>query len=589
MRSILAALILVVPASGFGQVAPSNPNITSKVTAPLDPLDPNLVMVFSMDGPENGSLVFSRPPALRAAELFTFSKANPFVKDGDRLCANFAERRTYLNLKGSLFLGSTFTMAIWAKLPFAGDDAVIWDGNNGTPLRVKGGNFVISQQRAEHALGPYDKSMTGWHHLAITGDGKTTSLYVDGAVNGSAPAAIDVDLRVVGSAAIPKRELNSQCDLLDDMFIFKRALTGPELQALSKARLPPNLPTISPGTVASINPDSAISSNPSTVFSPTNAVSPAAIELVKTYNQSLVFVSGEGAGSGFIANVGGKPFLLTNAHVAAGVRGAALKTLQGTAVKPGPASVAVGHDILGMETAATGTPLEVMRGVENIVVAGDDVVVLGNSEGGGVIIPIMGRIVGVGPQLVEVDAPFQPGNSGSPIIHLRTRKVVAIATYLVIRKYDPVTKRPLPEPSIRRFGYRIDSVKTWQPVNWNAFTSQAIEMEKIETLTNDLHAFVTDLAADRKIAPGAHTNPAIRNRIDAWIASKASTSSAKDAATADQNFISFVKARSQSDVTAARPQLTYDYFQRKLAEQQKQRTEITDALGKILVDLEKHR
>src|SRR5204863_3580947 len=143
-----------------------------------------------------------------------------------------------------------------------------------------------------------------------------------------------------------------------------------------------------------------------------------------------------------------------------------------------------------------------------------EVVVLGNAEGAGVINPIKGRIVGLGPNLVEVDAPFQPGNSGSPIIHLKTGKVIGVATYLTIRKYDSATKEAIKEPIVRRFGYRLDSVKQWQPVNWQTFYAQATEMETIEKLTNDLVAFLQDLGKDGRVSRGAHTNPVIKNRID---------------------------------------------------------------------------
>ncbi len=166
------------------------------------------------------------------------------------------------------------------------------------------------------------------------------------------------------------------------------------------------------------------------------------LELIKKYRDSLVFVTGsEGAGSGFIADMAGKTYLITNAHVAAGVRAATFKTLQGTPVKVGAASVAVGHDIFAMQVAPNAAPFEILRDVENNASIGDEVVVLGNAEGGGVINNIGGRIVGLGPNLVEIDAPFLPGNSGSPIIHLRTSKVVGVATYLTIRKYNSAASR----------------------------------------------------------------------------------------------------------------------------------------------------
>ena len=177
---------------------------------------------------------------------------------------------------------------------------------------------------------------------------------------------------------------------------------------------------------------------------------------------------------GFVAKFGAGTFLVTNAHVAARAKGAMNEDiLDGNQAQGGTAAVAVGHDVFTMALKPGGTPFEIMIGVDQNASIGDEVVVLGNAEGAGVINTIQGTIVGLGPNLVEVDAPFQPGNSGSPIIHLKTGKVIGIATYLTIRKYDSATKVAVKERIVRRFGYRLDSVKTWQPVNWQGFYAQA--------------------------------------------------------------------------------------------------------------------
>ena len=314
-------------------------------------------------------------------------------------------------------------------------------------------------------------------------------------------------------------------------------------------------------------------------------------DLVKTYRNSLVFVTGaDGAGSGFIARMNEANFLFTNDHVAAGIKGAGFKTLDGTKVTGGAAASAVGHDIFRMQLGPGGTPFEVMLKVDENAAIDDEVVVLGNAEGGGVINTIKGKIVGLGPNLVEVDAPFQPGNSGSPIVHLKTGKVIGVATYLTIKKYDAATKEVLKAPVIRRFGYRLDSVKTWQPVNWPAFYAQAAEIQAIETLTGDLDGFLTDLSKNKgRVTAGAHTNPAIKTRIDQWLAEKKKHLNPKDAASVDQNFLSFLKVACRSDTMAAQPRLTYDYFQRQLGVQQQQRGEIADIFDKIIKELQKDR
>jgi hypothetical protein len=316
-----------------------------------------------------------------------------------------------------------------------------------------------------------------------------------------------------------------------------------------------------------------------------------AADIVRANRNNLVFVQGSnGAGSGFVAHFGQGNYLFTNAHVAAEVKGAAFKTLDGTEVKVGAAYVAVGHDIFSMATAPGGKPLEIMTEVDQNASIDDDVVVLGNAEGGGVINTLKGKIVGVGPNLVEVDAPFLPGNSGSPIIHVKTGKVIGVATYMMILKYDPATHQPIRDPRIRRFGYRLDSVKTWQPVTWNSFFAQAQEMEAIEKLTEDLAKVLMDLGRNHKITPSLHTNPAIKQQLDWWMSSgKQDSLTARDSTTADQNFIAGLKNVGTADIVAARRNLTYDYFKRGLDDQQKQRKAITDVFDEILQEMRKAR
>ncbi len=313
-------------------------------------------------------------------------------------------------------------------------------------------------------------------------------------------------------------------------------------------------------------------------------------DLVKAHRNNLVFVQGaEGSGSGFVARFGNANFLVTNAHVASGIRGAGFKTLDGTQVQLGAAFIAVGHDIFRIVVAPGGKPMEIMERVEENASIDDDVVVLGNAEGAGVINTIKGKIVGVGPNLVEVDAPFVPGNSGSPIIHLKSGKVIGVATYLTVKQYDPATRQKLGAARVRRFGYRLDSVKTWQPVNWGVLFAQSAELERIEQLTEDLGKFLMDLAKNHRVTPGAHTNPAIKTQIEWWTAKSNTRLSPRDTTTADQNFFAGLKNTSTADLVTARQHFTYDYFQRALTEQQQHRRGITEVFDQILQEMRKAR
>jgi len=357
---------------------------------------------------------------------------------------------------------------------------------------------------------------------------------------------------------------------------------------------PPGTP--SPASPAFARPPLPIpAASPALPTAPPAAPAPAvsaddqhsASQLIQNYHNSLVFVNGNaGAGSGFIASIGNAAFLVTNVHVVAALRDAAFKTLDGTVVQGGAASLAVGEDICCMALPAGPKPFDVMQSVDTNAAIGDAVVVLGNAEGAGVVNTLMGKIVGIGPNLVEIDAPFVPGNSGSPIIHLKTGKVIGVATYVITNRYDVTTDRKLKEPVIRRFGYRLDTAKSWQAVNWPVFGAQAAEMAKVEGLTGDLYDFFRDLAENKsRITLGRHNNPIIKDRIDDWLEAKRHNHSEQDKEEADANLISFLKVACKSDITAAQRHMSYDYFVRQLAGQQQVRGEMSNAFDEILKNL----
>ena len=353
---------------------------------------------------------------------------------------------------------------------------------------------------------------------------------------------------------------------------------------------------IDPPTQAMLSKVSSPPGTPGAVATPAPVATPGAVavdiqaeasDIVKTNRDNLVFVTGSaGAGSGFIANMDGATYLMTNAHVSAGISAADFKTLKGATIKGGAAAVAVGHDIFRMAMPAGGKAFEVMQAVDENAAIGDDVVVLGNAEGSGVINTIMGKIVGIGPNLVEIDAQFVPGNSGSPIVHLKTGKVIGVATYLVIKKYDAATREKMAAPVVRRFGYRLDSIKTWQAVDWRLFYAEADAMERIETLTKDLDAFFEDIIKNKgKVTIEEHTNPVIRTRISQWLDSKHQHLSYIDRHEADANFISFLKVACQSDLATVQGRLRYDYFQRELEGESETRNEMAKAFESIIKDI----
>ena len=168
--------------------------------------------------------------------------------------------------------------------------------------------------------------------------------------------------------------------------------------------------------------------------------------------------TGSKAATGFLVRDGGRTWLLTNAHV---VRGQALvraTMLDGTTLALGPCEYAAGRDLARFPVDGRRPALELRAGLPDV---GERITVLGNTDGRGVMTEIAGRIVGVGPAELEIDAAFTTGNSGSPVID-RDGRVVAVATYLRDCRNDrDWSKRNTRFNGIRRFALRLAGVR-WE-------------------------------------------------------------------------------------------------------------------------------
>lgn len=302
----------------------------------------------------------------------------------------------------------------------------------------------------------------------------------------------------------------------------------------------------------------------------------SAVLMVKEYRSGLAFVQGKtGQGSGFITTLKGQKYLLSNAHVVAGVRPPRFTLLDRTPVGVGSASAAVGHDIVAVTVVSGGTPIPAMESVENESNIGDAVVVLGNAEGAGVVNLLEGRIVGIGPNLVEVDAPFVPGNSGSPIIHIRSGKVIGIATYLTMRRSVNGGQ------SVRRFGYRLDSVQKWQAIDWTRFYAEADAMTKIEKTSEELGSLLSDLVKAGRPTK-SYTSAPIRAALDSFEKAKRPGMQRSDVERATENLLTTLRAASVKDVREAAQRVGYDFFRRQLEEEEKGRDEIFKVLDQAV-------
>jgi hypothetical protein len=347
----------------------------------------------------------------------------------------------------------------------------------------------------------------------------------------------------------------------------------------------PGLPAPAPPGAANspaATPDSVPASTSPTM--PGNAPGLArAGQLVNDYRTALILVEGQkGAGSGFLCHLEGHTFAITNAHVLSDNIGFRLTSLDGATFTAGGSAVAVGHDMVRMEVPGVAQAFEVMPNLDSDVKIGDSVVVPGNAEGARVVRPVEGKIVGIGPNLIEVDAPFVKGNSGSPIIHQATGKVLGIATYLVQRKISQGERQEVTVET-RRFGYRLDSVKTWEPINWQAFFAQSAQVAQMEDLSKDFARMFEDLRTTHDLVPANYSSEKLRHSIKSFLEDVNRRGlSRTDKEDLLRRFFADLRSITRSDIAAFNTRTAYDYFHREVEKESLFRENIYNVFTRLM-------
>lgn len=223
-------------------------------------------------------------------------------------------------------------------------------------------------------------------------------------------------------------------------------------------------------------------------------------KLTPAERQSVVLIEGDqSVGSGFLLEMKGVLFVVTNLHVLSGNKTLEIKHQSGRSLATREFFSAIDHDICLIRLENENDDLDFLRfepGIAEFVSPGDAVVIPGNSAGGGTVLDSTGQVVGIGPLLVEHDSPTFPGNSGSPIVHLPSHRVIGVNTYVSIQtEMDLPTEismkdeRSAIQRESRHFGYRLDSVERWERLELARFFEEGLALQAFEAETEDLIHF----------------------------------------------------------------------------------------------------
>ncbi len=198
----------------------------------LGPLKADLDLWLSMDSTERGGVAWSR------AKVRVLPTSEVEVKeDAGHRWLDFSAPGSLLKFEPALPL-ATYTLSTWMLVPAARRHALIWQGGkgSGTPLFVTDtGLYGWSELRSSQvtfALLP--KGFSGWHHFAVTCDGKTTTAFLDGLKAGSVPEVLATNILSIGNHWQRAHQHWMMCAGLDDQLIFRRPLTEQEVRKVMK-------------------------------------------------------------------------------------------------------------------------------------------------------------------------------------------------------------------------------------------------------------------------------------------------------------------------------------------------------------------
>lgn len=192
-------------------------------------------------------------------------------------------------------------------------------------------------------------------------------------------------------------------------------------------------------------------------------------------------------GTAFFAKMRGSLFIVTNLHVARDAEKLVMKTINGDEITVGDTMyIAKNQDavLFPIDELPKGVlALDILEDVSGNVNINDDVIACGNSQGAGAFLRSPGKVMGIGPSIIETSCTIFGGNSGSPIYHSKTQQVVGVISHVYVGAgdlSDAISKKYSNSPikkSVRYFGQRIDSTKNWEKIRVKDYIAQCKEIK----------------------------------------------------------------------------------------------------------------
>ncbi len=257
------------------------------------------------------------------------------------------------------------------------------------------------------------------------------------------------------------------------------------------ASSPPTTPSPTANAVA--NAANAVAS------AATAVASTAATAMSNDQARAVVLITGDNAeGTGFMVKTPDGPVVVTNIHVIANNPNLKVTTNTGGLVTVTGMKGASDRDLAMLSIKDSGySYLDFDQDISHTVLPGDDVITPGNSQGGEVMLNTTGKVLGIGPERIEIDNPIYHGNSGGPVFHPKSGKVLGVVTEAeAVDTTDDLDKASFEsrnsaiKSKMRYFALRLDTVSEWVPIDQHRFAIETLFLDQFHEQSRRLDAYL---------------------------------------------------------------------------------------------------
>ncbi len=231
---------------------------------------------------------------------------------------------------------------------------------------------------------------------------------------------------------------------------------------------------------------------------PASAPAPT-VNLTGDQARAVVLIKGDNAeGTGFMIKTPAGPVVITNIHVIANNPNIKVTTSTGALVSVLSEKGASDRDLAMLTIQDAGySYLQLAPDISTVAQPGDEVITPGNSQGGEVMLNTAGKVLGIGPQRVEIDNPIYHGNSGGPVFHTKSGKVLGVVTEAMkvdmsndLDKASFASRNSAISGSMRYFALRLDTVPQWVPIESRRFQIETTFLDQFEDQSQRLDSFL---------------------------------------------------------------------------------------------------